>query len=127
VAALARVRIAQQRVQTYRDRILPSLRQALEGVRRTFLAGTLLAGQPIRVLEVLDLQRKELRAEDSYLDALFELADARADLVAAVGDLSLAGIACHEPTAVAVAAAAPHTQAVAAQPEDVEILPALKP
>lgn len=125
-AGLARLRIAKARVETYRAQILPNLRTALNNVRGLYLRQ--LGGADI--LRVLDLQRKLLQAEDGYLDALFELADAQADLVAAVGDLSLAGISCPEPPAVAVTGAA-EPQALAgadaAEAEDVETLPPLKP
>jgi len=126
-AALVRLRIAQERVETFRDRILPTLRKGLDNVRRLFLAGQGGADVP----RMLTLQRNELLAEDTYLDSLSELADARADLVAAVGDLSLAGIACPEPQAAATepqaVATEPQALAGAAPSEDVETLPALKP
>jgi outer membrane protein TolC len=41
------------------------------------------------VLRVIDTQRRLLRARDAYLDALWELSQARADLAAAVGDFAL--------------------------------------
>ena len=54
-------------------------------------------------VRVLDVRRKLLRARDTYLDALFELSQARVDLAAAVADLSLA--ACNPPPVEAPAAA----------------------
>jgi cobalt-zinc-cadmium efflux system outer membrane protein len=44
----------------------------------------------VDVIKLIDVQRNYLRAFDAYLDALFELSQARADLAAAVGDPSIA-------------------------------------
>jgi hypothetical protein len=44
-------------------------------------------GDPgVDVLRVVDLRRKLLKARDGYLDALWEVTQARADVAAAVGD-----------------------------------------
>jgi outer membrane protein TolC len=49
------------------------------------------AGEPsVDVLRVLDIRRKVLKARDTYLDAIYELRQARDDLAAAVGDVTLA-------------------------------------
>jgi cobalt-zinc-cadmium efflux system outer membrane protein len=81
LAALARLQTAQAQVQTIRDLILPELRRALEAIERLFRAG-----EPgVDVLRVLDVRRKLLQARGSYLDALYNVSQAWADLVAAVG------------------------------------------
>ena len=49
------------------------------------------AGEPsVDVLRLIDARKRLLRARDGYLDALWELSQARADLAAAVGDIELA-------------------------------------
>jgi outer membrane protein TolC len=83
--AVARLAAAQARVELYRRQILPDLQRALEGVRRLFLAGEV----GVDVLRVIDVQRKLIRGRDGYVDALFELGQAQADLAAAVGQPAL--------------------------------------
>jgi outer membrane protein TolC len=51
----------------------------------------------VTILQVLDVQRKLIRARDGELDALFEARQAAADLAAAVGDPSLAVCPCPHP------------------------------
>ncbi|MBV9125918.1 MAG: TolC family protein [Planctomycetes bacterium] len=80
--ALSRLRATTAVVETYRDKILPNLRQSLNQIQQLFRAG-----QPgVDLLRVVDVQRKLLQARDNYLDALFELNQARADLAAAIGE-----------------------------------------
>jgi hypothetical protein len=43
----------------------------------------------VDVLRVIDVHRKLLRARDGYLDTLWELRQAQADLAAALGDPAL--------------------------------------
>jgi outer membrane protein TolC len=88
-AALARLGSARAWAETYRGQVLPDLRDALQGMERLLIQNDPGAD----VLKVIDVRRRFLRARDGYLDALWELIQARADLVAAVGDLDLA-IAC---------------------------------
>jgi cobalt-zinc-cadmium efflux system outer membrane protein len=85
-AALARLDEAQKAAATYRTQTLPDLRKSLASMEELFRAGQ--AG--VTVLGVVDLRRKLLQARDSYLDALWEVSQARADLAAAVGDPLLA-------------------------------------
>jgi len=49
------------------------------------------AGDPnVNIIHVVEPRRKTLKVRDGYLDALWELRQARADLAAAVGDPALA-------------------------------------
>jgi cobalt-zinc-cadmium efflux system outer membrane protein len=81
-AALARLGEAQAWAENYRTQTLPNLRKALEEMDRLFAQN-----QPgSDVLRLIDIRRKLLRAQDGSLDALWELAQARADLIAALGD-----------------------------------------
>jgi cobalt-zinc-cadmium efflux system outer membrane protein len=85
-AALARLADAEAVVQTFRNETLPALRTARESLDRLFTQG-----EPgVDLLRLLDVRRRVLRSRDAYLDALFELSQARADLAAALGDPSVA-------------------------------------
>jgi cobalt-zinc-cadmium efflux system outer membrane protein len=85
-AALTRLKGARTRVDNYRTQILPDLRKSLEGMERLFAQG-----EPgVDVLRLIDTRRKLLRAREGYLDALFEMSQAQADLASAVGELALA-------------------------------------
>src|SRR5262249_44914228 len=89
-AALARLRGAYARVTTYRTTILPDLRASLKAIERLFAQG-----EPgVDVLRVLDIRRKLLRAQDGYIDALWEVRQGWADLATAVGDPALAVVQC---------------------------------
>jgi cobalt-zinc-cadmium efflux system outer membrane protein len=94
LSALARMQRARSWLDTYQKQVLPNLRNSLEVVEKLFAA----ADPGVDVLRVLDARRSLLKAQDAYLDALWEYSQARADLVAAVGDLELAlgpdAIAC---------------------------------
>ena len=84
-AALARMAEARKWVDNYTSGVLPNLRKAVEDTNKLF------ENDPtVTVLQVISVQRNYLRAFDAYLDALFELSQARADLAAAVGDPGLA-------------------------------------
>ena len=85
-AALARLAEARKWVDSYKGVALPNLRQAVKDMNKL-----LEQNDPgVDVLRVLNVQRNYLRAFDTYLDALFELSQARADLAAAVADPGLA-------------------------------------
>jgi outer membrane protein TolC len=84
--AAANVSQSQQSVESYRQDILPSLRKGLEDTELLFQQGQ----GGVDVLRVLDVRRKELRAEDGYLDALLAYNTAMSDLAQAVGDPSVA-------------------------------------
>ncbi|HLJ96614.1 MAG TPA: TolC family protein [Gemmataceae bacterium] len=85
-AAQARLSAARHWVETYRTELLPELQKSLESTQKLFAAGE----PSVDVLRILDVRRKLLKARDGYLDALYELRQARDDLSAAVGDLALA-------------------------------------
>jgi outer membrane protein TolC len=84
-SALRRLEAARTWVEAYRTTILPELRASVEAIQKLFEA----ADPSVDVLRVLDVRRKLLRARDGYLDALYELRLAEADLAAALGDPSL--------------------------------------
>jgi cobalt-zinc-cadmium efflux system outer membrane protein len=87
-AALQRLATARAGAEIYRTRILPGLQKGLADMEKLFLAG-----QPgVDVLRIIDMRRKWISARDSYLSALWEVSQAEADLVAALADLSLAGL-----------------------------------
>jgi cobalt-zinc-cadmium efflux system outer membrane protein len=85
-AALARLAEARKWVDNYTSGVLPNLRKAVDDMNKL-----LEQNDPgVDALRVIGVQRNYLRAFDAYLDALFELSQARADLAAAVGDPTLA-------------------------------------
>ena len=85
-AALARLAEARKWVDSYKSEMLPHLRQAVKDMNKLLEQND----PSVDVLRVLSVQRNYLRAFDAYLDALFELSQARSDLAAAVGDPALA-------------------------------------
>jgi cobalt-zinc-cadmium efflux system outer membrane protein len=85
-AALARLAQALALLDTYRQQVLPHLQASLDDMNQLFEEN-----EPgVDVLRVLDVRRKLIRARDGQLAALLEVNQARADLAAAVGDLTLA-------------------------------------
>jgi outer membrane protein TolC len=93
LAALARLRATQSWAETYRTQTLPNLQRYLDAVVRLYQSGD----PKVDVLRVIDVQRKLLRARDSYLDALFEVHQALADLAAAVGEPAVTAGPCSPP------------------------------
>ncbi len=85
-AALARLDRANASVYTYRNEILRRLEDSIKEIEKLLEAGD----ANVNVLHVVDIRRKQLKARDGYLDALWELRQARADLAAAIGDPALA-------------------------------------
>jgi cobalt-zinc-cadmium efflux system outer membrane protein len=84
-SGLARLAAAEQRAEQFRSRVLPDLRRAVEDMEKLFQAG-----EPgVDVLRVIDVRRKLLRARDGYLDAVWSVRQARADVAAAVGEPAL--------------------------------------
>jgi cobalt-zinc-cadmium efflux system outer membrane protein len=81
-AALARLANARQWVDFYHDKALPDLQNALTDMQKLFEQ----ADPGVDVLRLIDVRRRLLHARDTYLDALWELRQAQADLAAAVGD-----------------------------------------
>jgi outer membrane protein TolC len=85
-SALARLDRANASVYTYRKEILPRLEESVKEIEKL-----LEAGDPnVSVIHVVETRRKQLKIQDGYLDALWELRQARADLAAAIGDPALA-------------------------------------
>jgi cobalt-zinc-cadmium efflux system outer membrane protein len=84
-AALARLDAAQRRVDLFRNRLLPDLRSAVQRMQTLFLAGD----PSVDLLRTIDVRRKLLRARDSYIDALWNVSQARSDLLAAIGEPAL--------------------------------------
>jgi hypothetical protein len=70
---------------TYEKEVLPNLERSRKNVESLFEQQ---GGVP--VLNVIDIQRRLQRAKDGYLDVLFELSQAQADLASAVGEPDLA-------------------------------------
>jgi outer membrane protein TolC len=95
-SALARLEVAERRVSQTKDKLIPELQQAVADMEKLFLAG-----EPgVDVLKVIDIRRKLLRARDNYLDALWSVRQARADVLAATGEPALEwGNASEEPKA----------------------------
>jgi outer membrane protein TolC len=83
--ALARLEAARKWADLYRTKILPELKSAVADIEKLFTGGD----TGVDVLRVIDVHRKLLRARDGYLDALWELREAQADLAAALGDPAL--------------------------------------
>jgi outer membrane protein TolC len=81
-AALARLANAEQWVDFYRAKTLPELQNTLKELQKLFEQ----ADPGVDVLRLIDVRRRLIHARDGYLDALWELRQAQADLGAAVGD-----------------------------------------
>jgi outer membrane protein, heavy metal efflux system len=105
-AALARLSEARKWAGEYPAEVLPNLQKAREDMERLFTQN-----EPgVDVLRVLGVQRTLLRANDAYLDARFEVSQARADLAAAVGEPALAaGASLPSPVPCAPSSSAPAT------------------
>src|SRR6266851_6025095 len=87
-AAAARLKDARATVKTYETQLLPSLKGHLEAIEKLLDAND----PTVNVLSVIDVRRKVLKARDGYLDALWEVKQAEADLTAALGDPVWAGL-----------------------------------
>jgi outer membrane protein TolC len=92
-AALNRLEEAQKWAAEYKNEVLPNLRRALEGMEKLFAQND----PGVDVLRVIDVRRKLLRARDGYLDALWEVHQARADLATALGEPAVIAGACEAP------------------------------
>jgi cobalt-zinc-cadmium efflux system outer membrane protein len=80
-AALARLAAARDWVYTYQTKLLPQLQSSLDTLQKLLAAGD----PSVDVLRVVTVRRSLLAARGAYLDALWELSQAQADLIAAVG------------------------------------------
>jgi outer membrane protein TolC len=85
-AARKRLDAAAELVKTYRTETLPSLREAREGLDQLFARGE----PSVTLARVIAIRNRLIQMRSAYLDALFEVSQARADLAAAVGDPSIA-------------------------------------
>ena len=95
-SAIARLEVAERRATQTKGKLIPELQQALADMEKLFLA----AEPGVDVLKVIDIRRKLLRARDNYLDALWSVRQARADVLAATGEPALEwGRAIEEPKA----------------------------
>jgi outer membrane protein TolC len=83
--AVAKLQKARAWIETYQNKVLPNLRGGLEAVEKLFREGD----PGTDVVRVLEIRRNLLKGSDAYLDALWEYSQARAELAAAVGDLSV--------------------------------------
>jgi cobalt-zinc-cadmium efflux system outer membrane protein len=81
-AALAHLASARTWVYTYQSQLLPELQKNLADIEKLFAVGT----PGVDVLRVRSVRRSLLTARDAYLDALWELSQARVSLITAVGD-----------------------------------------
>jgi cobalt-zinc-cadmium efflux system outer membrane protein len=81
-AAVRRLEEAQAWVDTYRTKVLPDLKKAVQSLEELFDQNRPGAD----VVRLITVRRKLLTARSGYLDALYEAGQARADLAAAVGD-----------------------------------------
>jgi cobalt-zinc-cadmium efflux system outer membrane protein len=84
--AMHRLAEARKWADSYANEVLPNLRKATQDMEKLFAQND----PGVDVIKLIDVQRNYLRAFDAYLDALYELSQARADLAAAVGDPSIA-------------------------------------
>jgi outer membrane protein TolC len=103
-AALARLSEAEGVANRFRTQLLPELRRTRDEIDKLLAANQ--AGADLG--RALDMRRRLLRTRDTYLDALFEVSQARVDLAAAVADLSMAG--CNPPPPAAAPAPADSPQ-----------------
>jgi cobalt-zinc-cadmium efflux system outer membrane protein len=81
-AALARLDSARTWADNYRTQLLPTLADSLSKMEKLFAQDY----KGVDVLRVIEVRRNLLKAREGYLDSLWEVAQAEADLVAAVGD-----------------------------------------
>jgi outer membrane protein TolC len=85
IAALARLEQAQKWTEEYINKILPNLQRSLEEMEKLFTQ----AAPNADLLRVIVTRRNLLRAQDGFLDALWEVSQARADLAAALGEMDI--------------------------------------
>jgi cobalt-zinc-cadmium efflux system outer membrane protein len=81
-AIIARLAVARSGLYTYRTQLLPELEKNLATIEKLFLA----ADPGVDVIRVASVRRNLLKARDAYLDSSWELSQAHADLIVAVGD-----------------------------------------
>jgi cobalt-zinc-cadmium efflux system outer membrane protein len=94
-AALARLASARASAEIFRTDLLPTLAKNLAAAENLLAEGA----KGVDVLRVIDVRRNLLKARESYLDALWDVGQAEADLVVAVGDpaVVLGALPCGPP------------------------------
>ena len=92
--AIKRLEQARAGVDIYRNDVKAVMDAAMKEMRNLFDRGD----PGVDALRVLDVQRKQLKARDGELDALWELRMAQADLAAAVGDPALSAFSLPGPS-----------------------------
>ncbi len=102
-ASWGRLDRAEEIVRGFRTQTLPILQKTREEFDKLYTAGH----PGVDLARVLDVRRRLLRARDAYLDVLFELSQAQADLAAAVADLSFVGCRAVNPALESDMSAAP--------------------
>ncbi len=118
-ASLGRLVQAEEVINSFRTQVLPVLQRTREEFDKLYAAG-----QPgVDLARVITVRRRLLMAQDAYLDALFELSQAQADLAAAVSDLSFAGCRAVAPAPEGDTSAVPSTNQQPAAPPVGEQLP----
>jgi outer membrane protein TolC len=81
-AALARLETARASAETFRTDLLPALAGNLAAVEKLLENNV----KGVDVVRVIDVRRNLLKGREAYLDALWDVGQAEADLVVAVGD-----------------------------------------
>ncbi len=118
-ASMGRLAQAEEVVNNFRTRVLPVLQTTLGEFDKLYAA----KDPDVNLARVITVRRRLLTARDAYLDALFELSQAQADLAAAVADLSFVGCRAVPPTPESDTSAAPATNQQPANPPVGEQLP----
>jgi outer membrane protein TolC len=88
-SALVAYERAREGLRVMEKEVLPELQAARDALEKLFQQ----ADPSVDVLRLLDVRRKLLHAQDAYLDALWEVCQAQADLAAAVGWIDIACLA----------------------------------
>jgi cobalt-zinc-cadmium efflux system outer membrane protein len=84
-AASDRYASAKSAVATFQSTVIPNLQTALSQMQQLFIQGD----PSVDVLRIIDVRRRLIHSRDVALDALFELHQSWADMLAASGDLSV--------------------------------------
>jgi len=83
--AIARLLAAEERADFLRTKALPQTQQAADEMDKLLQVGQ--AG--VDLLKIIEVRRRLLQFRDSYLDALWDVNQARADILAATGEPAL--------------------------------------
>lgn len=85
-SALARLNETQELIRLYRDEYLPALKVRSEELEKLYSQ----EDSGVDVQQVLELRRRLIKAQENYVDALYDHGQIEVDLAMAVGDLELA-------------------------------------